>query len=172
MTDMLKWMKDNEARLRQTETKEVPGAAGQSTFYAVGSWTPTLVGSGTAGTFTYSAQTGDYTRIGNTCFIRARVRITAITVAPVGNLQINGLPFAGVAIGVSANAGGGAFQLWQSITLPAGYTQLMWYIVGGNSFINISRGGSNVVNANVQGGELVIVGGVGNFEIEGQYRVS
>jgi len=172
MTDMLKWMKDNEARLRQTETKEVPGAAGQSTFYAVGSWTPTLVGSTTAGTFTYSVQVGDWTRVGNTCFVRGTVRITAIGVAPAGNLQITGLPFTSVAIGSSGRSGGGAWMYWQGITLPAGYTQLLWVVVPGVTLINISRGGSNVVLANVQGGELVLVGGLCNFEFEGQYRVS
>lgn len=158
-------------RLRKLEDRldrgmpEVPS-------YAIGAWTPTLAGSGTAGSFTYSVQAGDYTRIGNTCFLRGRVRITAIGVAPTGDLRINGLPFASVAIGASGNSGGGAFQLWQGITLPAGYTQLMWYINQPVTYLNISRGGSNAAQANVQGGELVLVGGVGNFEIEGQYRVA
>ena len=143
-----------------------------STFYAEGAWTPALAGSGTAGTFTYSVQTGDYVRLGNTCFVRGRVRITAITVAPTGNLQITGLPFTSEAIGASGNAGGGAFQLWQGITLPASHTQLMWYIAPAATNINLSRGGSNVAQANVQGGELALVGGVANFEIEGQYRVA
>jgi hypothetical protein len=141
-------------------------------FYEEGTWTPTLAGSTTAGSFTYSVQTGDYVRIGNTCFVRGRVRITGIGAAPVGDLRINGLPFTSVAIGASGNAGGGAFQLWQGITLPAGYTQLMWYVNQPVSYLNISRGGSNAAQANVQGGELVLVGGVANFELEGQYRVA
>lgn len=154
-----------EQRIGQTEVREIP-------LYAIGAWTPVLVGSGTAGTFAYSVQTGDYVRLGNTCFLRGRVRITGITVAPTLDLRISGLPFTSVAIGSSGNAGGGAFQLWQGITLPAGFTQLMWYVNQPVTYLNISRGGSNQAQANVQGGELVLVGGVANFEIEGQYRIA
>lgn len=174
MSDRLATERDLEGilrRLKRIEDRDDRGMPEVPT-YAIGAWTPRLVGSGTAGTFTYSVQTADYLRLGNTCFVRGRVRITAIGVAPVGNLQINDLPFTSVAIGTGGNAGGGAFQLWQGVTLPAGYTQLMWYAAPTVTHINISRGGSNVAQANVQGGELALVGGVANFEFAGQYRVA
>lgn len=68
--------------------------AGQqlSTFATTGSWTPAFVGTGTAGTFTYVNQIGRYTRISNQVVIHASIRISAIAVAPVGNMTITGLP--------------------------------------------------------------------------------
>lgn len=139
---------------------------------ASGTWTPVLEGSGTAGSFTYTVQAGTYTRVGDVVFFRLRVQISAITVAPTGNLQISGLPLTSVTIGGGAGvSGGGACTIWQGITLPANYTQLMARVVSGMTVVNLTRGGSNVGQANVQGGELALVAGVANFEIEGQYQV-
>lgn len=152
--------------LDQTIVKEVP-------IYDEGSTTPTLQGSGVGGTFTYDAtNTGlEWTRIGNRIYLNGRVRITAIAVAPTGDVRITGLPVAAASPAFSV-AGGAAFTIWQGITLPAGYTQLMLRITSGQTFLNITRGGSNVGQANVQGAELVLVGGVANFDFEGFYRVA
>ena len=60
--------------------------------YTEGTWTPIFFGSGTAGTFTYTIQVGRYTRIGNLCFIRGHIAISAIAVAPTGDVYIRGLP--------------------------------------------------------------------------------
>jgi hypothetical protein len=62
-----------------------------------GTFTPIFIGTGTAGTFTYTAQLGFYFKIGGMVFFWLRVTISAITVAPTGNMQINGLPFAAAA---------------------------------------------------------------------------
>jgi hypothetical protein len=56
-------------------------------------WTPAFQGSGTAGTFTYSVQSGVYTRLGNQVIVHARVAISAISVAPTGTMRITGLPY-------------------------------------------------------------------------------
>ncbi len=64
-------------------------------------WTPTYVGSSTAGVFTYTIQAGYYTRIGRYVFIQARVTISAIGTPPVGTMTINGLPIAPSASGNS-----------------------------------------------------------------------
>ncbi len=58
-----------------------------------GTWTPTFKGSGTAGTFTYTQQVGNYIKIGKLVYIQGRVAISAIAVAPTGNMTIEGLPF-------------------------------------------------------------------------------
>lgn len=147
-------------RLRKTDVPGVPGT-----------WTPSLVGSTIAGTFTYTVQAGTYTRLADTLLFRCRVQISAIAVAPTGNLQINGLPYTSVAIGAAGVSGGGQLAMWQGITLPAGYTQLMARMLSGNTFLNLSRGGSNSAQALVQGGELVLVGGVANFDVQGQYQL-
>src|SRR5262245_2960870 len=88
--DMIRWMRDNEARLRQTETKEQPGAAGPSTFYAAAAYTPTYLGETTPGATTYTTQEGSYIRVGNLVLARGRVTWTAAT--GTGNATIS-LPF-------------------------------------------------------------------------------
>lgn len=60
-------------------------------YYQEGSFTPVVVGAATAGTGTYTTQTGRYTRIGNRVFITIRVLWTAHT--GTGTLDISGLPF-------------------------------------------------------------------------------
>lgn len=163
--DLMTMLRDQGRRIGQIEVIERPQTDS-------GTWTPVLAGSGTAGTFTYAIQAGAYTRIGDVVFFRCRVQISAITVAPVGNLQITGLPIAAVTIGGGSGiAGGGALTIWQGITLPAGYTQLMARVLAGGTLINLTRAGSAVGQANVQGGELALVAGVANFEIEGSYQV-
>ena len=57
-----------------------------------GTWTPVFAGSGTAGSFTYTAQIGHYTKIGNVVVAQFRVSISAISVAASGYLYIQGLP--------------------------------------------------------------------------------
>ena len=57
-----------------------------------GTWTPAFAGTTIAGSFTYAAQLGRYTRVGNQVIIHAYVQISAIGVAPTGNMQITGIP--------------------------------------------------------------------------------
>lgn len=91
--------------------------------YEEGTWTPTLIGSGTAGTQTYTAQVGRYTKIGRLVFIQGRVAISAKDGAMAGNALIGGLPFA--AASVSGNVtNAAAFSAYSSINLSAGYTEL------------------------------------------------
>jgi len=56
-------------------------------------FTPAFAGSSTAGTFTYSQQRGHYTRVENLCFFRIYLEVSAVSVAPTGDLNITGLPF-------------------------------------------------------------------------------
>lgn len=76
------------------------GAGGLASLanYAEGTFTPTVVGSGSAGVGTYSSQEGFYTLIGNRVFFQLRVIWTGTT--GTGNLRIGGLPIAAKA-GVS-----------------------------------------------------------------------
>lgn len=59
---------------------------------SVGTWTPAWTGTGTAGTFTYSNQSGNYTQIGGMVFFSGRMTITAIGTPPTTNMTITGLP--------------------------------------------------------------------------------
>lgn len=59
--------------------------------YEEGTWTPSVVGSTTAGTATYSVRTGTYTKIGRTVTVSATMTYTGGTGA--GLLRVSGLPF-------------------------------------------------------------------------------
>jgi hypothetical protein len=71
-----------------------PGTGTSELFadYEEGSWTPTVIGSTSAGTATYSIQVGTYTRIGNKVFITCKVVYSSFT--GTGNMDISGLPVA------------------------------------------------------------------------------
>lgn len=59
--------------------------------YEEGTFTPTIVGTSTAGTGTYSSQSGRYTKIGRTVFFYVKLAWSAHT--GTGNMQVSGLPF-------------------------------------------------------------------------------
>jgi hypothetical protein len=63
--------------------------------YEEGTWTPTIQGGTTAGTYTYEAARtgGKYTKVGNVVTVWASFRIGIITTAGTGALKIGGLPF-------------------------------------------------------------------------------
>jgi hypothetical protein len=60
----------------------------------VTTWTPTLAGSTTAGTQTYSVQKGYWMQEGNKVTVWGQLTLTAKDAATAGNLRINGLPVA------------------------------------------------------------------------------
>lgn len=60
-------------------------------FYTTGTWTPALTG-GTSGAFTMNEQIGNYTRVGNLCFVSINVTWTSRNTA-TGDVLIN-MPFA------------------------------------------------------------------------------
>lgn len=59
--------------------------------YEEGTFTPTIIGTTTAGTGTYSSQVGRYTKIGNRVYFTAFVNWTAHT--GTGNMKVGALPF-------------------------------------------------------------------------------
>lgn len=138
--------------------------------YDKGSFSPTLVGAGTAGTFTYAnSNLVEWTMEGNRLLFTGRVSISATTVAPVGNLTINGFPLAGVADTNMAVAGGG-WCIWRNVNMPANYWSISLQINNGATSAFIARSGTNNNLAVVQGGELT--GGVYDFRFGGEYRIA
>lgn len=110
-----------------------------SAAYSQGAWTPVLRGSGTAGTPTYAAngQVGTYEIIGRQVTVRFTVIITSLggAGAPVGNMQITGLP---VAPGSATNDFGACFiSQMTGVTTGAGYTFVTGEVHGGTSNINL-----------------------------------
>lgn len=64
--------------------------------YEEGLWTPTIVGSTIAGTFTYNIREGYYVKIGQLVYVSFTVLLSAMSVAPTGTfVTITGLPFTG-----------------------------------------------------------------------------
>jgi len=59
--------------------------------YEEGTWTPVVIGLATAGTGTYTTQTGQYIKVGRIVWVACQLAWTAHT--GTGNLQVNGLPF-------------------------------------------------------------------------------
>lgn len=61
--------------------------------YEEGSWTPSIAGGSTAGSYTYTERSGRYTKIGR--IVIAECTMTAITTVSAGSgvLKITGLPF-------------------------------------------------------------------------------
>jgi hypothetical protein len=149
------------------------GVVYQMARYAEGTFTPVLSGDGTAGTFTYdAANTGcDYTRHGNRMLLNGRVRITAIAVAPTGNMRITGLPFAGVA-GAGSIAGGVQFDAVTGINLSAGYTWVGGEVVSSTSEIRLFENGDNVAAVRVQGAAFGLIGGVIDLRFWGLYQIA
>jgi len=86
--------------------------------YEEGTWTPTIKGSVTAGTSTYSTQTGKYVKVGNIVFIT--VYVTWNSASGTGNLRIASLPFAGASgvyqglaiSGISSVSGSTSGYVW------------------------------------------------------------
>ena len=165
--------RDIARRLEQSQVKEVPGGiTGFTSFYASGAWTPTIVGSTIAGTFTYDATNtgGTYSRIGNRVFVSGRIRITAIGVAPTGNLLIGGLPIVSTTSGRNVT-GALAFAVWQGITVTGARSMLGAVVTDAVTTANLFESGSNIAINVTQGAALVLVGGVADFRFEGQYQV-
>jgi len=66
--------------------------------YETGTWTPVVIGSGTAGTYTLSNLTAWYTKVGNLVTVSANFGFSAAS-GGSGYMKINGLPFSYIAGG-------------------------------------------------------------------------
>jgi hypothetical protein len=62
--------------------------------YEEGTFTPTVYGSSTAGTTTYTVQDGNYVKVGQLCYFNSVVQITNQTGS--GNIRFGGFPFTSI----------------------------------------------------------------------------
>ena len=121
--------------------------------YRAGLWTPTIVGSTTPGTQTYSRQTGTYSRIGNRVFLEFNIILSALDGATAGNVGIGGLPFAATAL--TGLQFPGAIGTLDNITHGTNYAQWGIRLQQGLQVINLFEfcvvsGGGAVASASVQ----------------------
>lgn len=88
---------------------------------AVGSWTPAITASGTAGTPAYTTQVGSVVQTNNSVQVWFSIVLSGWTGSPSGNVTITGLP---VQAGSTANDYGGcvvhAFAVSSSVASMAG----------------------------------------------------
>ena len=111
--------------------------------YEQGTWTPTIVGSTSAGTANYSIRVGNYTRIGD--FVRLQFTVAWSGGTGAGSLRVSGLPFTsnGTANNFATNPGAVL-----NMSYTAGYIPLLQIPPGATS-IDIAQfpagGGSGAI---------------------------
>lgn len=127
------------------------GAAGKTSqllnWYEEGTWTPTVAGSTSAGTATYTFQLGRYTRIGRLVTIDSLIVYSGHT--GTGNLTITGIPFSaassnGSVMGVACidlTFTGQVVAFTQSSTIE------LWGLVSGGAFVSVPMAGNLTVSA-------------------------
>ncbi len=104
--------------------------------YEEGTFTPTALGSGTAGVATYTTQSGRYTKIGRSVTLQISIIISGWTTDPAGFFRIGGLPFNigdDVALGAFMASSfnfdlGGSDSITTALYAPSNSSQLRVYI--------------------------------------------
>lgn len=114
-----------------------------------GIWTPTIVGSTTAGTANYTKQVGTFYRIGNIVYCSAL--ITANNISGIGSIFINGLPFATKNDGNYRAAGNIAYI--GGISVNENYNTVMLLLADNATSINVFQS-SNITSTSVTDSNL------------------
>lgn len=100
--------------------------------YEEGTFTPTIVGTSTAGSGTYTTQVGRYTKIGRMVSVVLQVAWTAHT--GTGNMRVAGLPFTSVNVTTVEWFGGAEYV---NMTMPANTVPCV-YVVGNSAQVSLS----------------------------------
>lgn len=144
------WVNNEDVMYVFNGSAWVLASAGSIT-YAAGSFTPSVAGGTVAGTATYSARQGSYTRIGNRVFVDIYLNYSGGTGS--GQLQVTGLPFA------STNYASGSVPYTQSIATGSASTYPMGIITPGSTtiiFFAEPVAGGGAPNCNYDsGGEIL-----------------
>lgn len=107
--------------------------------YTATTWTPTLVGSSTAGSPSYSIQVGSYEKIGRQITVRFVVVTTGLG-SPTGNMNVGGLP--ATSASTTNDDGSCLISNMSGVTLTSGYVNLTGVIFPGSSVIELIENGS------------------------------
>jgi hypothetical protein len=93
------------------------GTANKLDDYEEGTWTPTLVGATTAGTYGYDTTRtgGKYIKIGDTVFLTGVFRVNSVTAAGTGAATIGGVPFT-----IGSNTGASSYSRTGGVLLKQG----------------------------------------------------
>ncbi|MEK9896025.1 MAG: hypothetical protein VW518_06310 [Burkholderiaceae bacterium] len=106
--------------------------------YEEGSFTPTLITTGTFPTVTHIQQLGHYTKIGRSVTVSLLIQINGYTGSPTGNASIAGLPFA------VSNTNSAMYSQWlttdkRDVTVTSGYVFRGGYFWRGNSKMTLMQ---------------------------------
>ena len=116
--------------------------------YESGTFTPSIQGSTTAGSFTYNLRVGSYVKVGDLVNFEISIYVTATTTAATGDLKITGLPFSKNNDNGFASASVG----WTQFITFADQIGAYLATTGSNITLrNLTSGGSG---ANIGGGDL------------------
>lgn len=96
VTGLLDLSAASSGQLKFPATQNASADANTLDDYEEGTFTPTVIGDGTAGTATYTTQTGKYTKVGRQVFVEIVLGWNSGT--GTGGLRVSGLPFT-VAVG-------------------------------------------------------------------------
>lgn len=111
-----------------------------NTYVEKTSFTPTIKGSTSAGTTTYSQQVGVYAKVG--ALVHVMIQLTWTAVTGTGNLRIGGLPFTSNATVAACAATG-----YGGLTLTSGYTELLFETIGNTTDLDSKISGSGKTQA-------------------------
>ena len=140
----------NEAQTRaliDAKLKQLDAAISGLAAYKSGAWTPTILGSGAAGSPTYTVKVGSYEKVGRQVTARFYVAWSGIS-GLSGNLQVGGLPFASTV--TTNDFGAGILFNTTGITLTSGYSWLGLQIVpSAPSVAALVQNGSGAASANL-----------------------
>jgi hypothetical protein len=113
-----------------------------------GTFTPSLRGAGTAGTWAYTVRVGDYVRHGSLVWVAITLQPSSITGSPTGNLTITGLPFASAAIRTVF------YVMTNNVSWGTSMTQVVGYIS--------SSGGTDMILYGMVNNGAIVAVPVGN----------
>ena len=133
--------------------------------YEEGTFVPTIAGGTTAGSNTYSVQTGFYTKIGDRVFFNIDVALSSKDAAMAGNLKINGLPY--TPNSTSNNNSAVALGRFDGINLSTNYTTLN-AMVQSNGFLLVRECGDNVAALTV---DVAAIAASTRLTLSGHYSV-
>lgn len=117
-----------------------------STLYNTGTYSPTLAGTTTPGTNTYTAATvGKYWQFASMMVVIFHLQMASKDAGMAGNLYVT-MP---ATMAASLPVAGAFPTLFDSVDFAAGYTQLSYYMSAGTNQLNLAQQGDNVAASNV-----------------------
>lgn len=136
------------------------GAAGETSsllnWYEEGTFTPTIIGTSSAGAGTYSAQVGTYTRIGNRVLFQVYMGWSAHT--GTGDMRIAGLPFTSSSTSNTLHC----LSVWSNDLALTASNVAQAYVIQGNTTIALQQvpvGGGGASNIAMDTAAAIMVAG-------------